>query len=110
MPRLIFWNVCGRFDTIPKVEGEQGICLLSGFSQNAARVAAHREITDPWESLMKVLDSERYAPVENFVLKSTKIDFHTLSLMWFLCRISDNSFDILFWRKQGDHIKGGKRL
>ena len=67
MPRLIFWNVCGRTDTIPKVEGEQGICLLSGFSQNAARVAACRELTDPWESLKKVLDAERYLPVEEAV-------------------------------------------
>lgn len=72
MPRLIFWNVCGRSDTIPKVEGEQGICLLSGFSQNAVKIAAHREITDPWESLKKVLDSERYAPVENLCFEKYK--------------------------------------
>lgn len=64
IPRLIFWNVCGRSDTIPKVDNEQGICLLSGFSQNAMKIAEHREIKDPYESLLKVLDSKRYDKVE----------------------------------------------
>ncbi|MCM1101971.1 MAG: DUF2828 domain-containing protein [Clostridium sp.] len=64
VPRLIFWNVCGRSDTIPAVQGEQGVCLLSGFSQNAIRTAAHREIKDPYESLLRTLDGSRYAPVE----------------------------------------------
>lgn len=65
MPRLIFWNVCGRTDTIPMVEGDNGICLLSGFSQNAAKIAANREIRDPYERLIKVLDGERYKKVED---------------------------------------------
>lgn len=64
MPRLIFWNVCGRTDTIPKVDNENGICLLSGFSQNAMKIAADREKKDPYESLIKVLDGDRYKPVE----------------------------------------------
>ena len=64
MPRLIFWNVCGRSDTIPKVDNEQGICLLSGFSQNAMKIAANKEIKDPYESLLNVLDSKRYDKVE----------------------------------------------
>ena len=69
MPRLIFWNVCGRSNTIPAVTGEQGICLLSGFSQNGMKVAAHREIKDPYECLLKTLDSPRYAPVEEALRK-----------------------------------------
>lgn len=63
MPRLIFWNVCGRTDTIPMVSGEHGVCLLSGFSQNAMKVASQKEI-DPYESLLKTLDSPRYDKVE----------------------------------------------
>ncbi len=63
MPRLIFWNVCGRTDTIPMVSGENGVCLLSGFSQNAVKVASSKEI-DPYESLRKTLDSPRYDKVE----------------------------------------------
>ena len=46
MPRLVFWNLCGRSDTIPMVDNENGLCLLSGFSQNAAKVAAKKEIKD----------------------------------------------------------------
>ncbi len=68
MPRLIFWNVCGRTDTIPMVDAEQGVCLLSGFSQNAMKVAAHKEV-DPYESLLKTLDSPRYDKVEEALLK-----------------------------------------
>lgn len=64
MPRLIFWNVCGRTDTIPMVSGENGVCLLSGFSQNAMKVAAKKEI-DPYESLLKTLDSPRYDKIED---------------------------------------------
>ncbi len=64
MPRLIFWNVCGRTNTIPAVNGDNGICLLSGFSQNAAKVAANRQIRDPYQCLIKVLDGERYKKVE----------------------------------------------
>lgn len=73
MPRLIFWNVCGRTDTIPMVEGENGICLLSGFSQNAIKVAANREIHDPYLSLLKVLDGERYLPVEEALQSREKV-------------------------------------
>lgn len=63
MPRLIFWNVCGRTNTVPKMENERGLCLISGFSQNAAKIAADREETDPYESLLRVLDGPRYRKV-----------------------------------------------
>ena len=64
MPRLIFWNVCGRSDTIPMVDNAEGLCLLSGFSQNAMKIAAQKEKKDPWEALKKVLDASRYQPIE----------------------------------------------
>ena len=64
MPRLIFWNVCGRTNTIPKVNNEQGICLLSGFSQNAMKIALNRNKKTAYESLIEVLDSPRYESVE----------------------------------------------
>lgn len=64
MPRLIFWNLCGRSDTLPMVDNENGLCLLSGFSQHAAKVAAKKEIKDPYECLLQVLDAPRYQRVE----------------------------------------------
>ena len=68
MPRLIFWNVCGRTNTIPKIDNEEGICLLSGFSQNAMKIAINREQKDPYESLIQVLDGERYEKVEQALI------------------------------------------
>lgn len=67
VPRLIFWNVCGRTDTIPKVDNEEGLCLLSGFSQNAMKVAADRTQKDPYESLLSVLNSPRYQAIEDAI-------------------------------------------
>lgn len=67
VPRLIFWNVCGRTDTIPQVDNEEGICLLSGFSQNAMKIAGNREKKDPYESLIQVLDGPRYDLVEKAI-------------------------------------------
>lgn len=67
MPRLIFWNVCGRTNTIPKVDNEEGLCLLSGFSQNAMKIAADKTRKDPYEALIKVLDSPRYQPIEDAI-------------------------------------------
>lgn len=64
IPRLIFWNVCGRSDTIPMVDNGEGICLLSGFSQNAMKIADDKEKKDPYESLCRVLDGARYEAVE----------------------------------------------
>lgn len=68
MPKLIFWNVCGRTNTIPKIDNEQGLCLLSGFSQNAMKIATNTEQKDPYESLIQVLDGERYEKVEQALI------------------------------------------
>lgn len=67
MPRLIFWNVCGRTDTIPMVNNEEGLCLLSGFSQNAMKIAADKTKKDPYEALIATLDSPRYRKIEEAI-------------------------------------------
>ena len=67
MPRLIFWNICGRTDTIPMVNNEEGLCLLSGFSQNAMKVAADKTKKDPYEALIATLDSPRYQKIEEAI-------------------------------------------
>ncbi|MGN0438041.1 MAG: DUF2828 family protein [Lachnospiraceae bacterium] len=67
MPRLIFWNVCGRSNGIPKVKNGEGLCLLSGFSQNAMKVAADKTKKDPYEALIAVLDSPRYQKIEDAI-------------------------------------------
>lgn len=34
LPRLVFWNINGRTNTIPLLENENGVYLVSGYSQN----------------------------------------------------------------------------
>lgn len=67
MPRLIFWNVCGRTNTIPMVDETKDICLLSGFSQNAMKVAANRGVKNQFQNLTRVLDAPRYDKVEQAI-------------------------------------------
>jgi len=63
MPKLIFWNVLSRTNTIPIVENELGVSLVSGFSPNVMKTIMSGEI-DPSKALMETLLSERYKPIE----------------------------------------------
>lgn len=65
MPKLIFWNVCDTDkDTIPMVENENGLILLSGFSTNILKMAMSGQY-DPFAALLEILGSKRYLPVES---------------------------------------------
>jgi hypothetical protein len=63
MPRLVFWNVNSRTNTIPVTENENGVALVSGFSVNIVRMVMSGK-TDPWEVLKETLDNERYSPID----------------------------------------------
>jgi len=60
LPRLIFWNLCSRTGTIPKIDN--GAILLSGFSQNTMKMALSSEV-DPYKMLLEILNSDRYKEV-----------------------------------------------
>lgn len=65
LPKLIFWSVTTGYSeiTVPQIDcGDNGISLISGYSQNVAK-AAMSEKKDPYESLLEVLLSDRYAPI-----------------------------------------------
>ena len=62
LPRLVFWNVNSRTNTIPVTENEAGVALISGFSVNLLKMVMSDE-TDPWLILKETLDSERYQPI-----------------------------------------------
>lgn len=64
MPRLIFWNVCSRTNTIPLKENENGLVLVSGFSQNILNMVMSNKL-DPYEVLIETLNSDRYKPVKD---------------------------------------------
>lgn len=62
LPRLVFWNVCGRTRTVPVIENEFGVALVSGFSINNLKMILSGEL-DPYECLLETLNDKRYDPV-----------------------------------------------
>jgi len=66
MPRLVFWNVCSRSSTIPVIQNELGVALVSGFSVNTFKMVLSDKM-DPYEVLLDVLNSERYQPLEDIL-------------------------------------------
>jgi hypothetical protein len=63
MPRLIFWNVCSRTNTIPLQENEAGVALVSGFNPTVYNMVLSDEL-DPYQCLLKQINSERYDAIE----------------------------------------------
>lgn len=62
LPKLIFWNVNSRTQTIPLVENELGVVLVSGFSQNVLKMVMSNNC-NPYEVLVETITSERYDKV-----------------------------------------------
>ena len=70
LPKLVFWNVNSRTNTIPMTENEMGVVLVSGFSPNIMSMVMSNQ-TDPWLALKEKLDSNRYDCVSD-TLKSVR--------------------------------------
>lgn len=68
LPRLVFWNICGRTGTIPVIKNELGVALVSGFSPAIAKMVLSN-MTDPFDCLLEQLNDTRYDAVEE-VLKN----------------------------------------
>ena len=66
LPRLIFWNVNSRTGTIPVMENELGVALVSGFSISIAKMVMSLEL-DPYRCLLEILNSPRYEAVREIV-------------------------------------------
>lgn len=62
MPKLIFWNVNSRTNTIPLTENENGVILVSGFSPAIVKLVLSDEL-DPYKALVNELMSERYEEI-----------------------------------------------
>lgn len=62
MPRLIFWNIMSRTNTIPLRENDMGVALVSGFSPNVAKMVMSGKL-DPMDALIETLNGKRYDPV-----------------------------------------------
>ncbi|MEE3499366.1 MAG: DUF2828 family protein, partial [Ruminococcus bromii] len=62
IPRVVFWNVASRTSTIPMIENDLGVTLVSGYSVSIFKMIMDGE-TDPFQNLVNMLMSERYQPV-----------------------------------------------
>lgn len=62
LPRIIFWNVASRTNTIPLRNGPNGVVLVSGYSPNAMKMVMSGEL-DPYKCLVKTLMAPRYDAV-----------------------------------------------
>ena len=63
MPKLVFWNVNSRTNTIPIQQNSNGVILLSGFSKNLMSMVMSSEL-DPYKALVNELNKERYSVVD----------------------------------------------
>lgn len=76
LPRLVFWNVNSRTNSIPVKENASGVVLVSGFSTNIIKMVLNGEL-DPYANLLKTLFSERYQAVIELLVNEDK--FHKLN-------------------------------
>lgn len=63
LPKLIFWNVNSRTKTIPLVENELGVALVSGFSQNVLKMVMTNNL-NPYDILIEAITSPRYDAIK----------------------------------------------
>ena len=56
LPKLVFWNVCGRTNTVPITQNKLGAYLISGFSPNALNIV-FEGTENQFEALKKILDA-----------------------------------------------------
>lgn len=59
LPKLIFWNVNSRTQTIPVIENDLGVALVSGFSQNVLKMVMTNNL-NPYDILIETITSPRY--------------------------------------------------
>ena len=70
LPKLVFWNVDSRTNTIPMTENEMGVIMVSGYSPNIMSMIMSNQ-TDPWLALKEKLDDKRYDCISD-ILKTVE--------------------------------------
>ena len=71
MPKLIFWNVNSRTDTIPITKNKNGLILVSGFSTSIFNMVCSNEL-DPFKALCNELDVPRYSVIDKMIANFDK--------------------------------------
>lgn len=68
MPKLIFWNVESRTNTIPMKKNKEGVFLISGFSDKRLEMIMSEQ-KEPYLALLETINSKRYDLVQNKIAK-----------------------------------------
>lgn len=71
MPKLVFWNVYSRTGTIPCKENDQGVLLISGFSQNVINMVNTGEV-DPYKAIINALSVDRYIQIPLYMVEEAE--------------------------------------
>lgn len=58
-PKIVFWNIDNRSGTVPMLDNDTGLILVSGYNENLVRMV-FSDSMDPWEALKVILDDPRY--------------------------------------------------
>lgn len=66
VPKLVFWNVNGRTNTIPVNQNELGVYLLSGFSPNILNMLENGDL-DPMKALINELNKSCFEEVPEII-------------------------------------------
>lgn len=66
LPKLIFWNVNSRTNTVPLQQNDMGVALVSGFSPAIAKMAFSMKL-DPYEAILEALNCDRYNRIAKLV-------------------------------------------
>lgn len=61
MPVNIFWNLDARHNQHPVTQHDSGAVLVSGFSPSTFKYIMEGVVVTPYETMLKVLESPRYA-------------------------------------------------
>ena len=74
LPKLVFWNVASRTNTIPCKYNENGVLLVSGFSVNILKMVLNGK-TDPFEAVVEELGKERYNSIPLLQMRKVELKF-----------------------------------
>lgn len=64
-PEIVFWNVNAQQVNLPALHDESGIQLVSGFSPSLFKHVIECSNLTPYQQMLKVLNSERYALLQS---------------------------------------------
>ena len=63
LPKLVFWNVNSRTNSIPLTQNENGVILVSGYSVSNCKMVLSGEL-DPYKALYEQLMDKRYESIK----------------------------------------------